>query len=80
LYLVFVGENLAFSIISLILSTQVKLAASISTISINFSSKKSVHTSHFKQGFHFFGDMQLTAFANILAVEVFHVPLGPQNK
>jgi hypothetical protein len=62
------------------LSTQVTLAASISIISISFSSAKFRHISHFKQGFHLFALLQLTVFAKILAVEVFHVHLGQQNK
>jgi hypothetical protein len=39
-----------------------------------------VHIGHFKHGFHLCGFSQLTAFANILAVEVLPVHLGQQNK
>jgi len=35
---------------------------------------------HSLQGFHFLAFSQLTAFAKILAVLVFQVPLGPQSK
>ncbi|MDP2396479.1 MAG: hypothetical protein Q8S84_08530 [bacterium] len=80
MYLVLLGWNCALSIISLILSTQVLLAASISIISISLSSAKSLQILHCKQGFQFCGFSQLIAFAIILAVEVLPVHLGQHNK
>jgi hypothetical protein len=62
------------------LSTQVCEAASISIISTNFSSIKSLQISQSKQGFQFFWCKQFIVFAKSLAVEVFPVHLGQQNK
>ena len=80
LYLVFIGENWALSIISLILSTQVWLAASISMISTKLSSAKDLQISHSKHGFPSFELVQFIVFARSLAVEVFPVHLGQHNK
>jgi hypothetical protein len=49
-------------------------------MSISLSSAKEVHILHSKQGFQFVGFSQFIAFANILALDVFHVHLGQQNK
>jgi hypothetical protein len=49
-------------------------------ISISFSSIKSLHILHFKHGFPSCLFSQFKVLANILAVDVFPVPLGQHNK
>jgi hypothetical protein len=80
LNLAFVGLKLALEMISLILSTHVLLAASISITSTKLSVFIAIHISHLLHGFQFCKSRQFTPLANILAVEVFHVPLGPQRR
>lgn len=63
-------------LISLISSTPLLLAASISTISISLLELLR-QTSHSLHKSPFIGLMQLTAFAKILAILVFPTPLGP---
>ena len=66
--------------ISLTLSTQVFEAASISIISDNELFWNQTQTLHSEQGFQFWRFWQFIVFANMLAVEVFQVHLGQQNK
>ena len=80
LYLALVGEYLTLSLSSLISSTLLLDAASISTTSITLSFNMSLHTSHSLQGSWFILFSQFTALANILAVDVLPVPLVPENK
>jgi hypothetical protein len=47
---------------------------------MRFSFANDLHTLQLRSGLPSFGLSQLIAFANILAVEVFPVPLGPVNK
>lgn len=75
LYFHCVGVNLAWSMTSRILSTHVKLAASISITSIIFQFAYDRQFSHLWQGFH--SDVifvQLMACENILARVVFPTP------
>ena len=68
--------------ISLIFSTPVFDAASISIISKAFPSVICLHMSHLQQGF-IVGSLnawQFKDFANILALDVFPVPLGPLKR
>ena len=76
LYFKLDGNNLTLFLISLISSTPLLLAASISIISIS-SSKLLLHTSHSPHISPSMGFKQLTAFEKILAILVFPVPLGP---
>ena len=55
-------------------------AASISTISMILSFNVSTHISHSLHGSSLIGFRQLTALANIFAVDVLPVPLVPENK
>ena len=73
------GANLALSIISLIFSTPVFDAASISIISRALPSVICLHKSHLQQGVivGWSNAWQFRDFANILALDVFPVPLGP---
>ena len=80
LYLALVGEYLTFSLSSLISSTLLLEAASISTTSIILSCNISLHTSHSLQGSCSILSKQFTALANIFAVDVLPVPLVPENK
>ena len=77
LYLDVIGDSFTLSIISLIWSTPVFDAASISYISL--FKLKLLQISQFKQGLPFVLSKQLIAFANIFAVLVLPVPLGPEN-
>jgi len=63
---------------SLIFSTCVLLAASISTKSRDFQLFISLQFSHLLQGFSH-SQMQFIAFAKILAVDVFQVHLGQKK-
>jgi len=80
LYLDLAGEYFTFSLNSLISSTLLFEAASISTTSIVLSSKISLQLSHSLQGSSLCKLVQFTALENILAVDVLPVPLVPQNK
>ena len=80
LYLALAGEYFTFSLNSLISSTLLFDAASISTTSIVLSSKISLQFSHSLQGSSLCKLVQFTALENIFAVDVFPVPLVPQNK
>ena len=81
-HLACVGANLALSIISRIFSTPVLDAASISIISRAFPSVISLHKSHLPQGFIVGSskDWQFKDFANIRALDVLPVPLGPLKR
>ncbi len=74
------GKYLTLSLISLISSTPLLLAASISITSLIelFSIPRQI--SHSLHGFSAGACSQLTAFAIIFAIEVFPVPRGPLNK
>ena len=81
-HLAWAGANLAFSIISLIFSTPVLDAASISIMSKAIPSDMLLQSSHESHGSGF-GSLyfwQFNDLANILALDVFPVPRGPQNK
>ena len=77
LYFAFEGVYFTLSLNSLISSTLLFDAASISYISL--FKLKLLQISQFKQGLPFLLSKQLIAFANILAVLVLPVPLGPEN-
>ena len=77
LYFARVGKKLTSSLISLISSTLLFDAASISTISVKAPESAALHISHSLHGSPSFGFKQFTALANILAAEVFPVPLHP---
>ena len=81
-HLACVGANLALSIISRIFSTPVFDAASISIISSAFPSVICLHKSHLQQGVivGWSNAWQFRDFANILALDVFPVPLGPLKR
>jgi len=79
LYLPSVGGYFTSSTISLILSTLLLLAASISIIFKLVPFKASLQTEHSLQGFSP-SPVQFMALAKILAVVVLPVPLVPQNK
>ena len=76
------GANLALSIISLIFSTPVLDAASISIISRALPSLICLHISQLPQGFDVrcSEDKQFNDFAKILALDVLPVPLGPLKR
>ena len=74
-----VGRYLIFSIISLISFTPVCEAASISITSNDLPSAISLQNEQLEQGSGVGPLIQLTAFASILAVEVFPTPLGPEK-
>src|SRR5699024_2506777 len=80
LYFILEGGYTTLSLISLISSTLLLLAASISITSIVVSSIISTQLSHLLQGFPFSGFKQLTALENTLAADVLPVPLVPENK
>ena len=65
---------------SLISSTLLFEAASISKMSTLEASSKALQTWHLKQGEPFMLFVQLTAYANIFAVLVLPVPRLPVNK
>ena len=81
-HLAWVGANLALSIISLIFSTPVFDAASISITSRALAFVICIHNSHFPHGFGvgWSDDRQFNDFANILALDVLPVPLGPLKR
>src|SRR3712207_1987796 len=80
LYLPSCGGYLTSSISSLISSTLLCDAASISDTSIESPALIFLHISHSLHGSPSWGFKQLTAFENIFAVEVFPVPLVPQKR
>src|SRR5258706_13873706 len=80
LYLEETGANLIPSINSLTSSTPVWLAASISIKSIDFEAIISRQELHLLQGFAPDLASQFTALAKILAMVVFPLPRGPENK
>jgi hypothetical protein len=77
LYLHNVGTRFILLFKSLISSTPLLEAASISIISFTFSFLICLQMVHSPQGKPSFGFKQLIALANILAILVFPVPLGP---
>src|SRR3712207_178755 len=79
LYFELFGVYFTVSLSSLISSTLLLDAASISITSKLDESNIDVQTSHLLHGF-ILASVQLTALAKILAVDVFPVPLVPQNK
>ena len=80
LYFKFVGKKSVCSLINLISSTPLFDAASISIMSTFAPSEILIHSLHFRQGFPSLLLLQLIAFANILAILVFPVPLTPVNR
>lgn len=80
LYFATVGAYFTFSRISLISSTPLLLAASISRTSGIEPSVVPLQISHSLQGSPSWPCSQLIAFAKIFAALVFPVPLGPENK
>src|SRR5699024_8691111 len=80
LYLVSEGEYLTFSLIFLISSTPLLLAASISITSLAEPSVMLMQMSHSLQGSPSGPKRQLRAFANIFAMLVLPVPRGPLNR
>ena len=74
-----VGRYLIFSIISLTSFTPVCDAASISITSRDLPSDISLQNEQFEQGSDVGPLIQFSAFATILAVEVFPTPLGPES-
>ena len=80
LYLDIVGRKDVFSKVSLICSTRVLDAASISIISGFDPLTIDLHTSHSPHGSSPFGFKQLIAFAKTLAIVVLPTPLGPLKR
>ena len=80
LYFPSVGGYATSSLSSLILSTPLLDAASISITFIDEPLAIARHTLHSPQGLPSTGVSQLTALATILATDVFPVPLVPQNR
>ena len=74
------GAKLTRSRSSLMLSTLLLEAASISAISVFSPFATDKQLSHSRQGSPFLGFRQLTAFAKILAVDVLPVPRVPVNR
>ena len=68
------------SLISLILSTLLLEAASISSTSAVLPSSIAIQEGHFPQGLPPTGEVQFTAFASIFAQVVFPVPREPQKR
>ena len=80
LYFKFVGKKSVCSFISLMSSTPLFDAASISMISTFVPSEILKHSLHFKQGFPSLLLVQFIAFANIFAILVLPVPLTPVKR
>ena len=80
LYFPSVGGYCTCSLISLIFSTPLLEAASISTTFKEAPLLMPLHVGHSLQGLPSTGFSQLTALAKIFAILVFPVPLVPQNK
>ena len=74
------GRYLAFSRSVRIASTPVCEAPSISWTSIEAPSVISIQDGHLLQGCSVGPSLQLSAFASILAMEVFPTPLSPINR
>ena len=80
LYFPLLGAKFALFFISRISSTPLLEAASISIISRKFLLSICLQLLHSLHGSTPFNFSQLTILANILAILVLPVPLGPQNK
>ena len=80
LYLLVFGTKFILFFNSLISSTPLFEAASISIISFEFLLLICIQLAQLSQGIKSFKCSQLIVLASILAILVFPVPLGPQNK
>ena len=80
LYLSSAGVYTTASLMSLISSTPLLDAASISTMSVAVPSRIALQALHLPHGLPLTGFSQLTALAIIFAQVVFPVPLGPQKR